>query len=111
FDELQPAVRFVGESCAPFERARISVDRKDAASSLQNSPAVAAAAKSAVDVTAAFDDGELLQHLGQEDRHMAGRSAITLRRGAARVHAGSPLPGFVFWVGLDRPRPRVTESR
>ena len=107
-DQDQPPARLRDQGRTGFDRLGIAIDGKHQAAALDDGAGIAAAAEGAVDVAAAFDDGEMLKHLGQEDRNVVGRSASSLVRAAARRHAGSPLPEA---VEFDLPSPRVSERR
>ncbi len=91
-DQRQPPAARGDERGARLHRARVAVDRQHAAAHLQDGARIAAGAEGAVDVAATLDDGEVVESLGQEDGRVAGQSASTLRGGAARAHAPSPLP-------------------
>ena len=111
FDQPETPARRFRQCRTSSERRRIAVDRQHPTAALEDRPAVSAPAEGAVDVAAARHNAEVLQHLGQEDRHVAGRSASIFRRSAARAHAVSPLPGWGDVLGLERPSPRVSERR
>ena len=90
-DQLEPAGRLGLQRPPGGDRVGIAVDRDDLRSRCQQRPRVAAGAESAVDDARAGERLQGSQHLLEQDRDVAGRSANGAELVAvARHHPVSP---------------------